>query len=169
MWVSDMRNKNACVSDPNSFVTSSGDRYRHLFSPIVCSDGTITLVESGTEDIQEYINSFRDQTDMTYILQRMAAGDTSVLNQKEPMFGDFTNMPATYAEALQLVMDREAQFMMLPVDVRNKFDNDFRKWFAQSGSDGWYEKMDSVISKSEKIDPVPSGELTDPIEKGEDK
>lgn len=163
-----MRNKNACVSDPNSFVTSSGDRYHHIFSPIVCPDGTITLVESGKEDIQEYINSFRDQTDMSYILQRMAAGDTSVLNQKEPMFGDFTNMPTTYAEALQLVMDREAQFMKLPVDVRNKFDNDFRKWFAQSGSEDWFKKMDIVISKDEKIDSGASGDVSEPF-KGDDK
>lgn len=154
-----MRNKNACVSDPNSFVTSSGSRYRSIFSPIVCPDGTIQLVESGKEDIQQYIDSFRDLTDMTYILQRMAAGDTSVLNQKEPMFGDFTNMPQTYAEALQLVIDREAQFMKLPLEVRNKFDNDFRKWFAQSGSEEWFEKMDSVISKPDKIDLEPSGEL----------
>lgn len=164
-----MRNKNACVSDPNIFVTSCGSKYRSVFAPIVCPDGTIQLVESGKEDIQQYIDSFRDQTDMTYILQRMAAGDTSVLNQKEPMFGDFTNMPSTYAEALQLVIDREAQFMKLPLEVRNKFDNDFRKWFAQSGSDDWFEKMDSVISKPEKIDPEPSGEITDPIDKGEVK
>lgn len=163
-----MRNKNACVSDPNSFVTSAGSRYRSIFSPIVSPDGTIQLVESGKEDIQQYIDSFRDQTDMTYILQRMATGDTSVLNQKEPMFGDFTNMPQTYAEALQLVIDREAQFMQLPLEVRNKFDNDFRKWFAQSGSEEWFQKMDSVISKPEKVDLEPSGEISDPI-KGDEK
>lgn len=151
-----MRNKNACVSDPNIFFTDSGDRYHILYSPIVEPDGTVLLVESGKEDIQEMINSYRDQTDMTFILQRMAAGDTSVLNQKEPMYGDFTNMPRTYAEALQLVIDREAQFMKLPLDVRKQFDNDFRKWFAQSGSEDWYNKMSSVIPKQEKTIEDPS-------------
>lgn len=151
-----MRNKNAIVSDPNDFFTSSGDRYRIIYEPIICPDGTIELVESGKDDIQEMIDSFRDQTDMTYILQRMAAGDASVLNQKQPMFGDFTSMPKTYAEALQLVIDREKQFMALPLEVRKQFDNDFKKWFAQSGSEEWYEKMSSVIQKEEKTIEEPS-------------
>lgn len=151
-----MRNKNAMVSDPNDFFTCSGDRYRIIYEPIIRPDGTIELVESGKDDIQEMIDSFRDQTDMSYILGRMAAGDTSVLNQKQPMYGDFTSMPKTYAEALQLVIDREKQFMALPLDVRKQFDNDFKKWFSQSGSEEWYEKMSSVIQKKEKTIEEPS-------------
>lgn len=158
-----MRNKNACVSDPNSFVSSSGDKYHIIYSPVISSDGSILLVESGKDDINQMIQSYRSQTDMSYILSRMAVGDTSVLNQNPAMYGDFTDMPKTYAEALQLVMDREAQFMKLPLDVRNKFDNDFRKWFSQSGSEEWLEKMDSVLFKEEKNDFGASGELTDPV------
>lgn len=145
-----MRNKNACVSDPNSFFTGPGSRYRTLFSPIVRPDGTIELVESGKEDIQEFIQSQKAHTDMSFILSRMAVGDTSVLTDKTPMYGDFTVMPKTYAEALQLVIDREADFMKLPLDVRNKFNNDFRQWFAQSGSEIWFEKMASVLPEKEK-------------------
>lgn len=148
-----MRNKNARVSNPNDFVTSSGHQYHIIYSPVVLSDGSIELVESGKDDIQEMIQSFKSQTDMSYILQRMAVGDTSVLNQRTPMYGDFTQMPKTYAEALQLVIDREKQFMELPVNVRNQFDNDFKKWFATSGSEEWFKKMDSVIPK-EKKEPV---------------
>ena len=146
-----MRNKNAMVSDPNDFFTCSGDKFRIIFSPVIQPDGSIELVESGKDDIQEMIDSYRDQTDMAYILQRMAMGDSSVLNQKEPMYGDFTQLPKTYAEALQLVIDREKQFMQLPLDVRKAFDNDFKKWFAQSGSEEWYQKMSSVIQKEEEL------------------
>lgn len=150
-----MRNKNACVSDPNSFCTDPGSRYRTLFSPIVRPDGTIQLVESGKEDIQEYIQSQKDKTDMSFILSRMAAGDTSVLTDKTPMYGDFTSMPKNYAEALQLVIDREADFMKLPLEVRNKFNNDFRQWFAQSGSEEWFDKMASVLPKEKEKPVVP--------------
>lgn len=154
-----MRNPNARVSDPNSFVTSSGDRYHIEYSPIVRDDGTILLKESGKVDIQEMIDSYREQTDMSFILKRMALGDTSVLTQKEAMFGDFTSMPKSYAEALQLVIDSEAKFMKLPLDVRNAFDNDFRKWFATSGNADWYEKMSPVIPKDESVnDEVQSDE-----------
>ena len=151
-----MRNKKSCVTDPNSFVSNPGDRYRIEFSPLVQPDGSIELVESGKIDIQEYIDSFREQTDMSYVIQQLSIGNTSVLSQKEPMYGDFTNMPKTYAEALQLVIDREAEFMKLPKEVRNEFDNDFRKWFAQSGSEEWFEKMKSVFPSEEKSITEPS-------------
>lgn len=153
-----MRNKNAVVSDPNSFVTDPGSRYHIIYDPVVKPDGTIVLEESGKDDIQEFIDSFRDQTDMTFILKRMALGDLSVLTQKTPMYGDFTNMPKTYAEALQLVMDAEKQFMLLPLDVRNKFDNDYRKWFATSGSDVWMESMAPVLPQKETEEEVKSDE-----------
>lgn len=152
-----MRNKYAVVSDPNSFVTDPGSRYHIIYDPVVKSDGTIVLEESGQDDIQEYIDSFRDQTDMSFILQRMALGDLSVLSQKTPMYGDFTNMPKTYAEALQLVLDSEKKFMQLPLEVRNLFDNDYRKWFATSGSDEWMQKMAPVLSELGEVKPGADG------------
>ena len=147
-----MRNEKACVSNPNDFVSNPGDRYHIIYSPIINPDGTITLIESGKDDIQEMIQAQKDQTDMSYILSQMAIGNTSVLTDKTPMYGDFTIMPKTYAEALQLVIDREADFMKLPLDVRNKFNNDFRQWFAQSGSDEWFDKMSSVLPAADFSD-----------------
>lgn len=157
-----MRNKNACVTDPNSFVTCSGDIYHTLFSPVIKSDGSVTLVESGKDDINEFISSFREQTDMSYIIKKLAMGDSSVLTSKTPMFGDFTEMPKTYAESLQLVMDKEKQFMSLPLEVRNKFDNDFKKWFATAGSEPWMQKMESVIDKPDE-DPRQDTVIIDPV------
>ena len=59
-----MRNKNAKVSDPNKFETCPGDKYHIVYEPLVNPDGTISLVESGKEDIQAIIDSYREQTDM---------------------------------------------------------------------------------------------------------
>lgn len=153
-----MRNEFAKVSNPNDFVSCSGDLYHVLYTSHVNSDGTIDLVESGKDDIREYINSFREQTDISFILRQIALGNTSGLTDKQPMYGDFTQLPKSYAEALQLVYDAEERFMGLPVDVRNQFDNDFKQWFAQAGSDQWFEKMDSVILKPEVESEVKSDE-----------
>lgn len=140
-----MRNPAARVSDPNSFSAHSGDQYHVIRKSVVLPDGTIDLVESGKDDIQAMIDAERPSTDMALILSRLNAGDTSVLNRSTPMYGDFTSMPSTYAEALQLVIDGEREFMQLPLDVRNQFDNDFRRWFAQAGSDSWYDRMMPVL------------------------
>lgn len=157
-----MRNNYAAVSDPNEFVTDPGSEIHELFSARIMSDGTIQLVSSGKENIQDKIDSYRSMTDMAYILSRMALGDTSVLTDKVPMFGDFTGAPSNYAEALQLVMDAERQFLRLPMEIRNAFDNDYRKWFASAGSDDWMSKMDPVIPKPDvTIDPIKDEQVSE--------
>lgn len=139
-----MRNNKAAVSDPNQFYTSPGSEDHVIYSPRVNPDGTVSLFESGRESIKERINSFREQTDIAYILKRLQLGDTSVL-RSDGAYGDFTQMPKTFAEALQLQIDGEKKFMQLPLDVRNEFDNDFRKWFASAGSEDWLNKMLPVL------------------------
>lgn len=153
-----MRNKFAKVSDPNKFETCSGDRYHITYEPVVNPDGTISLVENGKEDIQAKIDSYREKTDIAYIIKRLEMGDTSVLNQNNPMYGDFTDMPKSYAEVLQLVIDAENSFYKLPLDTRNKFDNDYKQWLAQAGSLEWSERMGFIKEEEQKIDEVKTDE-----------
>ena len=136
-----MRNKNAKVSNPNDFVTSSGDTERIIYSPKVLPDGTIDICPSGKIDINEMINADRESTDMAYILQKMKEGDMSVLAQREGVYGDFTEFPTTYAEILQLRIDSENSFYQLPPEIRQKFDGDFNKYFATAGQPEWFEKL----------------------------
>lgn len=140
-----MRNEFSRFSDPNSFFTNPGDRFHIVYTPKILDDGTIDLVESGKDDIQEMIDSWRESTDMSWIIARLKEGDMSVLEQREPVYIDTTELPKTYAEALQLIIDRQRQFYELPVDVRNSFDNDFNQWFSQAGSETWLQKMDPVL------------------------
>lgn len=147
-----MRNKGAKVSDPNSFVTCPGDKYNIVYTPKVKDDGTIELVESGKDDIQEMIDSWREHTDMSWIIARLKEGDMSVLNRSPGYYIDTTKMPQTYAEALQLIIDSQRKFYELPLDVRNKFDNDYMQWFAQAGSDDWVSRMDPVLPHENVVD-----------------
>lgn len=136
-----MRNPFACVKDPNAFVTCPGNRFSVTYTPIVSKDGTIKLKPSGKVDIQAKIESFRDTTDMSFILARLGQGDTSVLRPDPGYYGDFTQMPKTMAEALQLVIDGRSKFDQLPDSIRGKFDYDFNKWFSSSGSSAWFTAM----------------------------
>ncbi len=136
-------NPYATLHDTNSFVTSSGDEYHIVYSSVLNEDGTIDLVPSAKDSIQDYINSFVAQTDMHYILAQLKNGNTSVLNRAPLMYGDFTDAPKSYAQALQMVIDGRAAFDALPLSVRNKFDNSFEKWFATAGSADWLSAMSS--------------------------
>lgn len=134
----------------SKFKSCAGSKFKTLFSPVVGKDGTIDLVESGKINIAEQINSYRDQTDISVILARVNAGDTSVLNQVQGVFGDFTSMPRTYAEFLQLQIDAHNMFDKLTPDERSRFGNDFNQFFAQAGSPEWLEKFGVSVSASEE-------------------
>lgn len=145
-----MRNKNAKVSDPNSFVSDPGSPIRTTYSARINENNVIEVVPSGKEDFQAYIESFRDQTDMAYILKQLSLGDASVLNQTPAQYGDFTQMPHSMLEAMQMQLDAERQFNTLPLDVKSKFNNNYREWCSSAGTDAWFEKMNIKIDSEEK-------------------
>lgn len=136
-----MRNPNARIPDPNEFVTDPGDPIHVIYSSKVMEDGTINLVPCGKEDIQEIIDSHAEETDMHYIMEQLAMGNVSVLNSKQPMYGDFSQAPQDMRHAMQIMIDGERAFYQLPVDIRQKFDNDFRKFIVSSGTPEWIAKM----------------------------
>ena len=142
------------ICSGDSFISSSGDRFHVLYSAVI-EDGSLRLLESGKEDISLLINSYRDQTDMSFIIARLTAGDSSVLNQRAPMYGDFSLCSYDHAEMLRNVMDAHNYFDHLPAATRSRFDDDFVKWFSSAGSRDWSEKMTSVsISNSyEEVNP----------------
>ena len=141
-------------------MTSSGDEFHTVYSSVIKDDGTIDLVPSAQDRIQDYINSFVPQTDMHYIIAQLKNGNTSVINRRPMMYGDFTDAPKSYAQALQMVIDGRATFDALPLSVRNKFDNSFEKWFASAGSPDWLSAMSLDLADSDSVspDPVSSGE-----------
>lgn len=129
----------------NRFVSNPGDSVHILYAPKVDKDGNIELVEAGKEDIREKINSYAESCDISLILARVAQGDLSGLQVNPGMYGDFTEMPGTYAEFLQLEIDSNNLFMKLPLDVRAQFGYDPQKFFAQAGTEEWQKKLGNVL------------------------
>lgn len=146
-----MRNKNAKVSDPNKFISNPGDQDHILYSSKVMPDGTIHLTECGKENIQEIINSHRDTCDMNFILHQLNLGNTSVLNVREGFYADLTGAPKTMAEALQIMIEGEQAFNQLPVEVKQKFDNNYMQWLINVGNEDWLGKMSSVLPTTEEV------------------
>lgn len=141
-----MRNKYSKVSDPSSFVTDPGSDIHVIYSGKLCPDGQIRLTESGKESISEKINAEKMFTDISYIRSRLALGDTSVIRPASSvMYGDLTKAPKTLADNLQIFINARSSFDNLPLETRNKFDNNYLKWLQDAGTDEWVKKMDKFI------------------------
>ena len=103
--------------------------------------GHIELVKAGEENIYDMIQSHRDSVDIHVLLKKFMAGDTEVLTRRQASFGDFTEMPSSYAELLNSVIAGQQFFEQLPVETRAKFGHSFHAWMSSIGTEDFAVKM----------------------------
>lgn len=133
----------------NSIVSEPGNPIHEILKPVVKKDGTIELIHDGYENTDEEIQSYEQEVNIENIVSRYMNGDLDALNKRVGQYGDFTEMPKTYAEILQKQIDARNIFDSLSPEIRSKFNNDANQFFAQSGTDEWFEKMNVFFEKED--------------------
>lgn len=129
------------------FICSSGSNTRTVYEPYFCDTGARQLRAVGVEDINAFIQSFRDSTDINVILKRFELGDVSVLNAKRGVYGDFSNAPKTLSEFLNAQIQAQNIFERLPAAVKASFNNDVNQFFVQYGSESWLKTIEPFLPK----------------------
>lgn len=132
-----MRNPFSSVPDASSFRSPSGSRIKVKYEGRFNGKHG-SLVEVGTIDTQEIINAYGPLTDINFMLHRLSVGDRSVISTRSPMYGDFSGLPSNPIDAINMVENAKNSFGRLPIEVKQKFNNDYRVWLAElfSGSAG---------------------------------
>lgn len=123
------------------FVSNPGERYRPVYTPEIKSDGQFELVQTGVEDLQQYIDSFKDSCDVSLMVQRFLAGDETALRNGNPVFMDLVGAPKSLAEAYALNFRAEAAFENLPAEIKNQFGNNFYQFLSAVGTEQWYKAL----------------------------
>ena len=139
--------------------THPGNPIKQLFTGSYNERGQVELKEDGTEDLYAYIQSFAESTDIHSILKRYENGEVDVLEKVQGFYADITEMPHTYAEALQRIADSEKVFMSLPVEVRAKFGHSFSEFLAASQDVDFLERLG--VKPVEQ--PTPESVAPDPV------
>ena len=98
------------------------------------------LVKDGETDTYAIIQSHKEECDINLMLQRYAAGDTSMM-RTDAKYIDTANLPTTIHEYFNLMNAQREKFNALPVDIKQKFENSFEVWATTSGTGEWLEKM----------------------------
>lgn len=117
--------------DPVRVFANVGSREKIMYSPVFDENGVMDLVESGRENLYDYIQSFKESTDINVILRKYGSGDVSALTKTQGCFFDATGMPRTYAEMLNTLISAENTFNSLPLDEREKFGFSFERWLSE--------------------------------------
>ena len=125
-----MRFRNMYDTDFKREFTFSGEEDALIYSPSIDNEGRVTLEVTGKRNIRDFIDSFRDSCDINNIVARFNAGDSSALSRSQGAFFDATQLPHTYAEMLNTVINAEQTFNQLPLEVRERFENNYVKWIS---------------------------------------
>lgn len=131
------------------FVSCPGDPMKKIMHGELQVDGTIELVVDRIENTDETIQSFAESTMIENIMARIAAGQTDLLNQRNGFFMDTVGLPQNMAEVLNLVIKGQEVFEKLPVEIKERFDNDFNKWFVAMDKEDFFEKSGFVSPAGE--------------------
>lgn len=137
----------------SSFITNSGSPIKKDYEYQIV-DGIKMLVPCGKTNTQDYIDSFADEVNINTIINKFLNGDDSVLNKTVGQFGDFRECPTTYAEMFDRVLSCKKIFDNMPVDIREKFDNSYEKFWSAYGT----QYFDDVFSDFE-VKTVPQNDV----------
>lgn len=132
----------------------SGNSVINTYSARYDNDGHLIAEVSGKHDIYPEIQAHRQSTDINYLVSRFAAGDDTALSKVQGLYGDFTEMPKTYAEALNAMNKADELFAKLPADVKAKFDNSFSVFLSKAGSQEWFDHLSIKPSADPAVDLV---------------
>lgn len=99
-------------------VNPAGDSVVQEFELEYSPQGVPHLVPTGTYDLYEVIQSFRDECDLGKIFQRYANGDVMALNKRQGVYADISEMPQDIFSADSLIERVEAIYNGLSHDLR---------------------------------------------------
>lgn len=128
------------ANPPESKTSVAGSKTKPIYTVRLTPEGRKELVKTGETNVYEAIQAEYEQTKIENILNR-AQYDPSVLQKTVGTYADVSNMPTTLAAAQQMVIAGEREFAGLPVEIREKFENNPGIYFAQYGTQEWADKL----------------------------
>lgn len=128
--------------EPRSRVVQNpGDPVKIMYGPKYDDDGRLYLIATGKHNLYAEIQSHAGSVDIHEILRRYVNGqDPGALSRVQGAYGDFTQMPRTFAEALNTMVAAEQYFLTLPLETRAEFNHDFRQFISKFDAPGFLEK-----------------------------
>ena len=136
-----MKFRNQFTNDSDFFVSVAGSKIVAEYGLITAEDGSTTVGVVGEKNLDAIIQSNKDNGNVALLVAKYNAGDEEALNKVRGVYGDFRNMPTTYAEMVSRLNECRAVFEALPVDIKEQFDNNPDVFWSQYGT----ERFNNII------------------------
>ena len=130
-----MKFRNQFTNDSNVFVSVAGSKIVAEYGLVTADDGVTTVDVIGEKNLDAIIQANKDTGNVALLVAKYNAGDTEALNKAYGVYGDFRNMPTTYAEMVSRLNECRTVFEALPVDIKEQFDNNPDVFWSEYGSE----------------------------------
>lgn len=139
-------------------VSAVGSPEAPVFSDSVDENGVPTVIITGKTNIDDYIQSFKDDTDIYKILDRLSLSGAQPPVVPVDQFADLSNVPSNIHEAYKQVEYAKVVFNSLSPDKRKEYPT-FNDFISDFGSDKFLSLFKSdVLPGQEKLD-IPESEV----------
>lgn len=139
-----MKFRNQFTNDSNFFVSNPGSKIVADYGLVTSEDGTTSVGVVGEKNLDAIIQSNKATGNVALLVAKYNAGDEEALNRVRGVYGDFRNMPTTYAEMVSRLNECRAVFESLPVDIKEQFDNNPDVFWSEYGT----ERFNNIITGS---------------------
>lgn len=150
-----MKFRNKYFNDSANFRSNPGKHIIDEYGLVTSDDGITTVDVVGQKNLDAIIQSNKDSGNIALLVARYNAGDTSALNKAHGVFGDFRNMPTTYAEMVSRLNECRAVFEGLPTEIKEEFENNPDVFWSQFGSEKFNKVFEGFDEFLEPIVDVP--------------
>lgn len=156
-----MKFRSKYSNDSSNFRSNPGKHIIDEYGLVTSDDGITTVDVVGQKNLDAIIQSNKDNGNIALLVARYNAGDTSALNKAHGVFGDFRNMPTTYAEMVSRLNECRVVFEGLPVEIKEQFENNPDVFWSEFGS----EKFNKVFEDfNDVFEPIVENPVSaDPI------
>ncbi len=139
-----MKFRNQFTADSHVFISNPGAKIVAEYGLVTAEDGSTFVGVVGEKNLDAIIQSNKDTGNVALLVAKYNAGDEEALNRVRGVYGDFRNMPTTYAEMVSRLNECRALFEALPVDIKEEFDNNPDVFWSEYGT----ERFNNIITGS---------------------
>lgn len=150
------------LDEPVEQFSEPGSKIEDVWAMRLDEKGKEEFYIEGQTNVYEKIQAFKDEVDLENILRRVTdTGDVTLLNKRQGVYLDITETPKNLIDATNMLNRAEKEFMSLPVEVREKFENNFNKYLALAGTEEWAKNMGYIKEIIEETKEEMKGEETE--------
>lgn len=128
------------------YYVPSGDGMEEIWGYEINKYGQKVITKQGEYSLYDKIQESLEETKIENILQRVAAGDNSVM-RPEGIYADVTEVPKNLIEARKEMQKLENLWNGLDNELKKKYDYDLEKFIGAAGNNEWLEDM-GLITKT---------------------